>query len=268
MLFRYTANLAAHLTTTFASIEYQSIKHLLNSGIPIYIKDDFLARLVTNDKNDHSQDLGRICMCIQVVSRIDLQLNYWSHMAGYEPYDNSGITWSNIFQYFWCHFFFCKRDYTEARFKVAFDEIVKNDRFWRVKDDILPLLRGGNAVFAVSTEIQTALSGDCSLHVKMMKPLGTTQAGLVMTKNHPLLPNITRQIMKYLNDGTVIRIAERYLETCPVKSAWSLLPRANLENMQGLLVVTASVAVLTMGLGLIESHFLKCARRDKIDSER
>ena len=72
--------------------------------------------------------------------------------------------------------------------------------------------------------------------------------------------------MKYLHDGTVVRIAERYLETCPVKSAWSLLPRANLENMQGLLVVTASVAVLTMGLGLVETHFWKCARTGKIES--
>ena len=55
----------------------------------------------------------------------------------------------------------------------------------------------------------------------------------------------------------------QFQDKCPNKgSAWSLLPQADLENMEGLLVVAATMAILTMVLGWVEPFFRR--RDDKV----
>ena len=55
---RYTANLAAHLTTTVSGHKYESVKDLRRDGIPVYIHDSlFIRRTIQKSFPDVYRDI-------------------------------------------------------------------------------------------------------------------------------------------------------------------------------------------------------------------
>ena len=163
--------MAAHLTTTLSTHDYDSIDDLRHHGIPLYIKDSYFSR--------------------------------------------------RLFK---------------TRFKKVYEEIETNKWFWEKDDDILRHLEANHAVFAKIDAIQRVLKKHCNLTVKTLEPMGLRQTGFAMRKDHPMMENVSRQIIKYLADGSIMDIIADYAEAkCPAKKPWNALPRADLPKMKGLL---------------------------------
>ena len=87
--------------------------------------------------------------------------------------------------------------------------------------------------------------------------MGTKPMAMALRKNHPLFPNISYQIMKYVTSGWVMKLIQRHTETCPAnKQSKYKLPKADLYNMEGLLVVSLSFG-LCGGCIIVAAPWLK-----------
>ena len=147
------------------------------------------------------------------------------------------------------------RQIFETRFDQVYRDIVANDWFYSDHSDILSHLKKGEAVYAMTDDLEQIERENCDLGMRRLDyTMSSRLAGFVMRKDHPFLASISRQIIKYLADGRILNITEKYAEAkCPHKKEWSLLPRADLPQMTGLLVVTAVMAVVGVGVALLQS---------------
>ena len=140
--------------------------------------------------------------------------------------------------------FFTNRIF-KTRFPKIYEDIEANGWFWESKSDVFRHLEEGNAVYARSDTIEMASRLNCSLRARVVAHIASRQQGFAMRKGHPLLRNISRQIIKYQAEGKIEDIVNRYSEAeCSSNGPRRSLPQANLIEMRGLLVVTAMMAVL------------------------
>ena len=145
--FRYTANLAAHLTVTLRGRDYDSLEDLRREGIPVYIADSLFHRRMI-----------------------------------------------------------------QKTFPIIYQDIVAHSWFWRHRDEILGLLERGNAVYGFVFELQRIISHNCSLGVEIFHYVGTEHSGFAMTKDHPMLGSISRQMIRYLAEGRIEDIIDKSME--------------------------------------------------------
>ena len=132
-----------------------------------------------------------------------------------------------------------------TRFPAVYEDIVALHRFWRDDVEILTHLELGHAIYAKVDAIERAKAQNCSLNVKMLNHFGTRRTGFAMRRDHPWLDRISGKIVEYLADGHIMDIFENYTQAqkC-AKPAGSKVPRADLAQMRGLLVVTGIMAVV------------------------
>ena len=144
--------------------------------------------------------------------------------------------------------------HTRNRFKTLYKDIYENIRsnnwFWKNDTEIVKHLKEGYAVFAQSYVLERVKRRNCDINIRTITELGSQYQGFAMRKGHPLLANISMQIIKYLSSGRMLEILERYhKDACPLKTAASSLSRADLAKMKGLLLST--IVLIVIGAGVV-----------------
>ena len=157
-------------------------------------------------------------------------------------------------------------------FPDVYRDIEANSWFMRHIDDAPDLLAGGNAVYGFVFDLKRLVAGNCSLFagVDIFHYVGTLPSGFAMRKDHHMLGQISRQIVKYLADGSIEDIIDKYSGSgnCSLTNSQhqpSTPPRGDLAKMKGLLVVAAALGGFGVTVAAMEA--LVAARRKRIREE-
>ena len=146
-----------------------------------------------------------------------------------------------------------KIDIFKHRYPEIYNDIFSNDLVWRNESDMLNIINERQAVFGLQSEIENVKRANCNLQLRTIDILGTFSAGLAVRKNLTLLPNISLSILEHLMDGVIVNITEKHTrKKCPTRGGMSNPPRADLEKMKGLLIITASLAAFSAIVIIIE----------------
>ena len=160
-------------------------------------------------------------------------------------------------------------------FPDVYRDIVAHSWFMRHIDDAPDLLAGGNAVYGIVFDLKILMARNCSLGLDIFHYVGTLPSGFAMRKNHPMLGQISRQIVKYLADGSIEDIIDKYSGSgkCSLvnvhqhqqhQQSIPAPPRADLAKMKGLLVVVAALGGFGVTVAGVE---IFVARRRKMREE-
>ena len=148
-----------------------------------------------------------------------------------------------------------------------FQRINEKNQFWKSSSEIPYHLRKGRAIFASQRAYDVIKRQNCSQTFRTFGQSGVSQKAFALRKNHPLFQNISRKILDYLANGVITEIINRYKPKCSVTKKNNILPRSNLENMKGLLAVTASMALFGGFLMIAEYLLKKIIRPDTIEHQ-
>ena len=170
---------------------------------------------------------------------------------------------------------FLRRSFQKC-FPDVYRDIVAHSWFMRHIDDAPDLLAGGNAVYGIVFDLKILMARNCSLGLDIFHYVGSLPSGFAMRKNHPMLGQISRQIVKYLADGSIEDIVDKYAGSgnCSLaivqqhqqhQPSAPAPPRGDLAKMKGLLVVAAALGGLGVAVAGVEA--LVAARRKKMQEE-
>ena len=150
-----------------------------------------------------------------------------------------------------------KKSIIRQRFPQVHEDILAPDRVWNNFTDIRRILREEQAVFALQSELDAAMSLDCddSIDYRIVETVATNPLGLALYKNHPLFSEISGMIMQYHMQGTMLEVINPYRtdRSCPPSPGVTYQPpRMGLKQMRGLLMVTGIVGLLAAGFIVYE----------------